>query len=476
MAATGANSPDTRTGRRKRARRWWPAGIKTRSALAAVGVVAATVFVSVPLLIWYLDRSLQQSAEIAAGNQAQQIVNELATSGPGAVTVLLARARGERSVAQVVDAHGTVIASSAGVAGLPPISELRPPARGQTASLESSPDPDERAMYVVVARGVRAGGSHYFVLVGESLAPASRSIRTVETFVGAGLPVLLLVVGGATFFFVGRSLRPVEAIRSRVALISTLALSERLPEPSVNDEVGRLSATMNDMLERLQRAQSAQHRFVADAGHELRSPLATLRSTLEIALVHPRTRTTENTEAMLAETERLQRLVDDLVLLARSDEKPTSTRGDVDLEDLVQDERGRVQSTTSLLVNGSVRPVRVQGNRNELAQVVRNLVDNAVQHARNRVTIDVRDGHTADGADAVLSVGDDGPGIPPEERDRVFERFVRLDPHRSRHQGGSGLGLAIVRQLVLDHGGSVTVGDSPDGGALLVVRLPLHEA
>jgi signal transduction histidine kinase len=283
------------------------------------------------------------------------------------------------------------------------------------------------------------------------------------------------VVGGATFFFVGRSLRPVEAIRSRVALISSLALSDRLPEPVVHDEVGRLSVTMNDMLERLQRAQAAQHRFVADAGHELRSPLATLRSTLEIALVHPRTRTTENTQTMLSETERLQRLVDDLVMLARSDEKPNTARSDVDLEDLAKHERGRVHATTSLTVAGSLRPVRVQGNRNELAQVVRNLVDNAVHHARDRVTIDVRKEHTADGPVAVLSVGDDGPGIRPADRERVFERFVRLDQHRSRHQGGSGLGLAIVGQLVRGHGGSVTVGDSPDGGALLVVRLPLRD-
>ena len=193
-------------------------------------------------------------------------------------------------------------------------------------------------------------------------------------------------------------------------------------------------------------------------------------------MVHPRTRTTENTQTMLAETERLQRLVDDLVMLARSDEKPSTARTDVDLEDLAQDERSRVHATTSLTVDGSLRPVRVQGNRNELAQVVRNLVDNAVHHARERVTIDVRKEHTPDGPVAVLSVGDDGPGIPPEDRQRVFERFVRLDQHRSRHQGGSGLGLAIVGQLVLDHGGSVTVGDSPDGGALLVVRLPLRDA
>ena len=474
MAPTDAE-PTAGVRNRARARPVWAAGIKTRSALAAAGVVAVALLAAVPLLIWFLDRSLQQSAELAADTQAQQIADQLSAGGPAAVSRLLERERGERSVAQVVDTGGSVIASSAQLAGLPPLSGLRPPARGRASSVELSPDIREADKYVVVARGVRSGEQHYVVLVGESLAPANRSVRTVETFLALGLPVLLLVVGGATFVFVGRSLRPVEAIRSRVAQISSQELSERFPEPAVYDEVGRLSVTMNDMLGRLQRAQQAQHRFVADASHELRSPLATLRSTLEIALVHPRTRTTENTEAMLSETERLQRLVDDLVVLARSDELPSTTRGDVDLEDLVQDERNRVHATTSLLVDGSVRPVRVHGSRHELAQVVRNLVDNAVQHARECITIDVREEHQDDGAAAVLSVGDDGPGIPPGDRDRVFERFVRLDAHRSRHQGGSGLGLAIVDKLVRDHGGSVTVGDSPGGGALFVVRLPVHD-
>jgi signal transduction histidine kinase len=430
----------------------------------------------VPLLIWYLDRSLQQSVALAADTEAQQVSNQLAAGGPTAVIRLLGRGRGERSVAQVLDAHGNVVASSAELAGLPPLSGRRPTARGRAHSLESSPDVNEADKYVVVAQGVRSGGQHYVVLVGESLASANRSIRTVETALAVGLPALLLVVGGATFVFVGRSLRPVEAIRARVALLSSQELSERFPEPAVYDEVGRLSVTMNDMLERLQRTQKAQYGFVAAASHELRSPLATLRSTLEVALVHPGTRTTENIEAMLAETERLQRLVDDLVVLARSDERPSTSRSDVDLEDLVQEERHRVHATTSLQVDGSVRPVRVQGNRHQLAQVVRNLVDNAVQQAVERITIDVREEHAAEGPMAVLSVSDDGPGIPAADRERVFERFVRLDTHRSRHDGGSGLGLAIVRQLVLDHGGSVTVDDGPHGGALFVVRLPLRHA
>jgi signal transduction histidine kinase len=178
---------------------------------------------------------------------------------------------------------------------------------------------------------------------------------------------------------------------------------------------------------------------------------------------------------MLAETARLQGLVEGLVVLARSDERPHGVREDVDLEDLVQDERQRVRETTSLRVDGTLHPTRVLGNRQELAQVLRNLVDNATHHATGQMTLGVRSEQVDDVPVAVLSVGDDGPGIPPADRERVFERFVRLDPARSRNMGGSGLGLAIVRQLVNDHGGSVEVGVSSLGGALVEVRLPMPE-
>jgi signal transduction histidine kinase len=176
---------------------------------------------------------------------------------------------------------------------------------------------------------------------------------------------------------------------------------------------------------------------------------------------------------MLAETERLQRLVDDLVVLARSGEGPRRTEEDVDLEDLVQDERGRVRATTSLQVDGDLVPLQVRGDRHELAQMLRNVVDNGVHQATSRMTIEVRHVDEGVGPVAVLAVGDDGQGIPEVDRERVFDRFVRLDSARARHEGGSGLGLAIVRELAGRHGGTVRIGDSPLGGALVEVRLPM---
>ena len=451
-------------------------GVRLRSSLAAVAVVGLAMLVAAPVMVFSLHQTLVRDTELSAGLRAEQLKNELVTNGPLAVQDLLRTARGERSVAQVVGPRGRVVASSVDLDGLPVMAHVLPPPSGRRTSVEAAPDQREGEHYLVVARGAQVGGRRYVVLVGESLAGADRSTRSLAVILAAVLPVLLLVVGVATYLVVGRSLRPVEAIRAKAAEVSTQALSDRFPEPAVHDEIGRLALTMNDMLERLQRAQDAQRRFVSDAGHELRSPLATLRSILEVGLAHPATRTTASTEAMLAETGRLQRLVDDLVVLARSGEGPRRTEEDVDLEDLVQDERDRVRATTDLQVDGELVPVQVRGDRHELAQMLRNVVDNGVHQATSRMSIEVRYADGSDGPVAVLTVGDDGPGIPEADRERVFDRFVRLDPARARHEGGSGLGLAIVRELAGRHGGTVRIGESHLGGALVEVLLPTAPA
>jgi signal transduction histidine kinase len=223
---------------------------------------------------------------------------------------------------------------------------------------------------------------------------------------------------------------------------------------------------MNAMLARLQAAQAAQRRFVADASHELRSPLATIATGLE--LLSRGNAGPDAVEALRGETARLGRLVDALLLLARADERGlTPRREDVDLDEVAQAEQRRPSVGIALRVDAA--PVRVVGDRARLAQVVRNLVDNACRHARSAVVVSVRrsDGH------AELDVADDGPGVPPDQRARVFERFVRLDDARARADGGAGLGLAIVAEVVAAHGGTVDVVGSPMGGALFRVRLPL---
>jgi signal transduction histidine kinase len=227
--------------------------------------------------------------------------------------------------------------------------------------------------------------------------------------------------------------------------------------------------TLNEMLDRLAAATDAQRRFVADASHELRSPLATIRAAHEVASVHPEAVDWAVVNAdVLAELTRLEQLVDDLLFLARTDEDaPRPRREDVDLDDLVAEEAGRLRRAAPLQVVTRLVPARVVGDRPALARLLRNLADNAARHAVDRVEIRVEPGTE----EAVVDVLDDGPGIPLAERDRVFDRFVRLDTSRERAAGGAGLGLAIAREIARVHGGDLVVLDSPSG-AHLRLRLP----
>ncbi|NMH79228.1 HAMP domain-containing histidine kinase [Pseudonocardia xinjiangensis] len=323
-----------------------------------------------------------------------------------------------------------------------------------------------RVPAVLVAAGTVSAGNHVAIYVALPLTSVQTATDTVLFYLLFGVPILILVTGITTYYFAGRALRPVEAIRARVAAMSEKDLAQRVPVPGARDEVGRLAETMNAMIGRLQDAQGVQRRFVADASHELRSPLATIATGLELMQRGPTDPGTVT--ALRGETERLNRLVDALLLLARADERGLQPRREeVDLDEVAESERGR-PSDSRVVAEVHAEPVRVIGDRGQLARVVRNLVDNARRHARSRVIVTV----TREESTAVIEVSDDGPGVPAEDRGRVFERFVRLDSARARADGGSGLGLAIVAEVVAAHGGSVTVDDAPGGGARFRVRLP----
>lgn len=295
-----------------------------------------------------------------------------------------------------------------------------------------------------------------------------------------GLPLLLLVVGLTTWRIVGRALAPVDAIRREVDEIGGRRLDRRVPEPARRDEISRLASTMNRMLGRLEESQARQQRFVSDASHELRSPVASIRQHSEVALAHPdRTTVPDLAATVLVEDLRVQRLVDDLLLLARADERERAgDASDVDLDDLVFEEAARLRSpavdgeSSALEIDTTgVSAGRVRGAPDELRRMVRNLGDNAVRHARSRVAFSLHE--QPDAGDVVLRVDDDGSGIPAAQRERVFERFVRLDDARARDDGGSGLGLSIVEAVARKHKGSAAVSDSPGGGARVEIRLPL---
>jgi signal transduction histidine kinase len=315
----------------------------------------------------------------------------------------------------------------------------------------------------------------------EAAAPVDevrRSVDAVRRVLWWALPMFIAVVAAAAWAFVGRALRPVEAIRAEVEAIGGSTMHRRVPEPGSEDEVGRLARTMNAMLGRLEASARRQRQFVSDASHELRSPVATIRADLEVAqLEGPTADWPAVAASVLREEARLERLIDDLLVLAAADEGASTRRAaPVDLAVIVAEDAARarrVPVTATVPVagadaGGTGRPV-IDGDAAQLRRVVANLVDNAARHARSRVAVTLA---APPGAGVRLTVDDDGDGIAPADREQVFERFARLDEGRARDHGGAGLGLAVVRSLVERHGGTVTVGESPTGGARLEVTLP----
>lgn len=301
-----------------------------------------------------------------------------------------------------------------------------------------------------------------YTVVGPALAPFEDRLRVA-------VPIAGLLTAVLASLLAQRALRPVERMREEAQAVTETSLSRRVPEPATNDEIGRLARTFNGMLARLEAAQSRQRQFVSDASHELRSPVAVLRSSLEVARAHPESTSWPDTVGdLLAVTDRLEHLVDDLLLLARLGEAGRPVPDDeVDLDEVVGEEvRLRAALPVSLT---RLEAARVTGSRGDLGRVVANLLDNATRYARTTVEVSVR----RNGSSVVLAVDDDGPGVPAAESDRVFERFVRLDAGRARTGGGAGLGLAVVRETVAAHGGATTVTGSPLGGARFLVTLPL---
>lgn len=303
------------------------------------------------------------------------------------------------------------------------------------------------------------------------------TVSATTTLLVVTVPLMVLLVGLVVWVVTGRALRPVERLRRQVDSIGASDLSRRVD--AGDDELGALAATMNRMLGRLEQSQAVQRRFVSDASHELRSPLATMRQYAELAVAYPETVPTEELgEVVVAEGERMQDLVEGLLLLARLDEGQRPPTAPVDLDDLVLRDADRLRRSgggTGAAVEvdtSGVGPGRVEGNDRLLARVVRNLVDNAARHAEGRITLRVRSESTERGQWVQFTVADEGAGVPPEDRERIFDRFTRLDEGRARDAGGSGLGLAIVRDVVETHGGTVSVSTGDGAGAVLTVDLP----
>ena len=439
-------------------RRLRPRSVRVRTTLAAVVVVGLALAVGAVALVVtmrvVLTREVKNAARLRADDLAAALdgpdgrLPELGTDDDVAIQVL----------------EGNRVVASGGVA--PGDRPLAQPAPGEAHQIEV-PGEDDDFLAVTAAAGDR------LVVVARTLDDVDESTGIVAALLTAGIPALLLIVGATTWRLTGRALAPVEAIRTEVEGISAAELHRRVPVPRGGDEIARLASTMNAMLGRLDASATRQRRFVADASHELRSPVTTLRAHAEATLAAPgRVPAPELAEVVLAEALRLQALVDDLLLLARADERrPAAGARPVDLDDVVFAEAARLRAGGVQVDTAGVSGGRVAGDPPALQRVIRNLADNAARHARSRVAFALR----TEGRSVHLVVDDDGAGIPEADRERVFERFVRLDEARARDGGGAGLGLAIVREVVAAGGGTSRASASPLGGARLEVVLPALE-
>jgi signal transduction histidine kinase len=436
--------------------------VRIRTTVAATALVGLALLAGGIALVWAMRDALTDEVRDAARVRARDTAAALEA---GTDPSFVAADQGDEDddlFIQIVDGDGAVVAASPFVSDVAePVARLAP---GESAEVTVPGEDDE---FLAVA----SDAGRYTVIAARTLDTVGESTAVVTDLLWIGLPLLLVVAAATTWLVVGRALAPVEAIRREVDAISSADLDRRVPTPAGGDEIARLATTMNAMLERLERGQARQRRFVADASHELRSPVASIRQHAEVAQAHPEQTTVGAlAETVAAENLRVERLVDDLLLLVRADEHTLQLRKrPVDVDDLVFEEARRLRDTAERRVDTSrVSAGRVSGDRGALRRVLRNLGDNAARHAASQVAfaLDERDG------EVLLAVDDDGSGIAPTDRQRVFERFVRLDDARARDAGGSGLGLAIVAEVVGAHRGTISVGDSDLGGARFEVRLP----
>ncbi|MFH8696798.1 sensor histidine kinase [Streptomyces chartreusis] len=464
--------------------------VRSRAALGATLVVAVALVAAGAAVLLSLRSNLMEQAGNEAQRTAQNVVAQLA-AGKAYDQLDL----DDESPVQVVDDNGTLVAASdelERISGTATDAVKPQPQSGGTGTGAGTGDDDddadddsgrgeageigegtefsdgsatidgESADYRFAAVPVEAGDrGRLTVYAGGSLDAEQSAVNTALTVMLIGFPLLLGVVAGVTWLVTGRALRPVEGIRGEMAAITASEdLARRVPVPGTHDEVARLALTTNETLAALQTSVERQRRFVADASHELRSPIASLRTQLEVGVAHPELL---DLDGAVEDTVRLQGLAADLLLLARLDagERPGDAR--FDLGALAREQaEGRAEVTVE------ARSAQVAGSRGQVGRVLTNLLDNAARHARSAVTLTVR----REGEWVVAAVADDGAGVAEADRERIFERFVRLDEARSRDDGGAGLGLAIARDVAVRHGGTLTVGRAPAGGALFELRLP----
>ena len=462
----------TSTSGQARIRASW--GLRKRSTAAAVAVVAIALLLGGVIWIALLQSTLTASLDTASVRKAQNVIVELADHDVDDAAEYVRLTGDAGQYVQIIDPSGHVAAASDPKAAQAPLTGLRPPP-GQTQAhdVSSLPNIGNDDDFHVVAAGVHVGSAVYTVVVASSVQVQSDTVVTVAWFLLAAAPLLLAIVAVSVWLLVGRSLKQVERIRGQVARINADHLDGRVDVPPTTDELEALALTMNMMLERLQASDREQRRFVSDASHELRSPLATLSAGVEIAAADPSGAMWAQMKDVLAgETDRMRYLVEDLLTLAKANDGGVTVEdAEVDLDDVVDQEIRRLRSASRHKVSADLTPVRIRGDARRIGQVLRNVLDNAERHALSRIRVVLR---TADSG-AVITVDNDGEPVPEADRTRIFERFVRLDESRSREGGGSGLGLAIAAGIMSAHQGTIRAADGPEGECRFEITFPVPD-
>lgn len=456
--------------------------VRVRLTFAVSVIFAGALTLASFGLVRQVEGALVNDVKVRNDTVAQALARELAAGNPDILTsadpsqVASGMDRSEAEAIRQGLNESIVYASGPGSAVVSPstniFDKIRQVITGEAVPLFSKalPSQIDDQDYVVSRVKVQTVQGDLVLHVASSLEPINRTVDRVQRALFFAVPALVGAVAILAWMMTGRALRPVSAITARARAITSTTLDQRVPEPRSDDEIGQLARTMNAMLDRLESASERQKRFVSDASHELRSPVSSIRLQVETALMHPEQADWEAVgRTVLAEDQRLAGLVDNLLALARIEEGQRGPQSEVDLDDIVHDQLARPR--TVAIDRSGVLAGRVYGVRDELTSVVRNLLDNAERHAASAVKVSL----STVGPWVRFCVEDDGPGVEPNLRDKVFERFARLQEARSRDAGGAGLGLALTKRIVETHSGRIFIEDSLLGGAAFVVELPSAE-
>jgi signal transduction histidine kinase len=453
-------------GWRRLVRRADPGTVRARVTAVAGLALTAAVVLGLVVMYWLQLNSADRTLDGQLRTYATQI-KQSAASWHG-TRMLPPSVLDSTAKAQVLALDGTVLAGyPRNLAHLPALYTLPPgsatPVRQPAAGRAGLPSD-----LSVWGEHTTVGGQRVTIITITGTYLRSQVNQTFARLLIIGVPFLLVLACGTVWLVVGRALRPVEQIRGAVTAITSADLSLRVPEPGTDDEIGRLASTMNDMLARLEDSAARQRRFVADASHELRSPLTAIRTGLEVGLAHPdRAPWPEIAGRAVRQSQRLEQLIAELLVLAKADAHQLAARRQpVDLAALLADLAATPAPGVS--IDLSVPPgTATTGNPEDLSRMFRNLLDNAIRYARHRVLVTA----AARPEGIVVEIADDGPGIPEEERERVFGRFVRLDASREQASGSAGLGLAIAREIATAHGATIVLTEAPGGGTRAVVTV-----